>query len=63
MLDPRELLENGIEVYRADQRPGEYVCTFFKVYCGLYRPIMQGFLMVLMWEKLLTLCLPEALST
>ena len=31
MLDPLEVMEAGITVYRADQRPGEYICTFFKV--------------------------------
>jgi len=35
MLDPMELRENGIKVFKSYQRPGEYICTFFKAYhCG-----------------------------
>ena len=32
MIDPLELLAQGIPVHRADQQPGEYICTFYKAY-------------------------------
>jgi len=32
MLDPLEIMSNGIPVYKANQNPGEYICTFFKAY-------------------------------
>jgi len=31
MIDPKELVKEGIQVYKANQRPREYVCTFLKV--------------------------------
>ena len=31
MIDPIEIIKNGIPVYKAYQRPKEYICTFFKV--------------------------------
>ena len=32
MIDPLEIISNGIPVYKANQKPGEYVYTFFKAY-------------------------------
>lgn len=32
MIDPKELVKEGITVYKANQRPREYVCTFLKVF-------------------------------
>lgn len=32
MIDPLEIIRNGIPVFKANQNPGEYVCTFFKAY-------------------------------
>lgn len=32
MIDPLEIINNGIQVYKVNQKPGEYVCTFFKAY-------------------------------
>lgn len=32
MLDPLEIMRNDIPVYKANQRPGDYVCTFYKAY-------------------------------
>lgn len=35
MVDPVELMEAGIPVYKAYQRPHDYICTFFSAYhCG-----------------------------
>jgi len=35
MIDPLELIDAGIKVYKTYQRPKQYVCTFFKAYhCG-----------------------------
>ena len=34
MLDPLEIMAQGIPVYKANQQPGEYVCTFYKAYHG-----------------------------
>lgn len=31
MMDPMEIMAEGITVYKANQRPGNYICTFFKV--------------------------------
>lgn len=40
MVDPLELIDAGIPVYKTYQRPRDYVCTFFKAYhCGF----SQGF--------------------
>jgi len=40
MIDPLELMENGIKVYKAYQRPREYMLTLFGAYhCGF----SQGF--------------------
>lgn len=40
MIDPIELMENGIKVYKAYQRPREYILTLFNAYhCGF----SQGF--------------------
>lgn len=40
MIDPLELEAQHIRVYKAYQRPGEYICTFFNAYhCGF----SQGF--------------------
>jgi hypothetical protein len=40
MLDPLELKKAGIRVYKTYQRPGDYVCTFFKAY---HSGFSQGF--------------------
>ena len=32
MLDPLELISQGIPVHKVNQHPGEYVCTFYKAY-------------------------------
>jgi hypothetical protein len=53
MIDPKELIKEGIQVYKANQRPREYVCTFFKVKVFLCRPIMLDFRMGSMSDKLL----------
>lgn len=34
MIDPLEIMAQGITVYKANQRPGNYICTFFKAYHG-----------------------------
>ena len=40
MLDPLEVLKEGISVFKTYQRPGDYICTFVKAYhCGF----SQGF--------------------
>ena len=52
MLDPIEIMSQGITVYKANQRPGQYICTFFKVSKLICRHIMVGFPMVSMLEKL-----------
>lgn len=40
MIDPIELMENGIKVFKAYQRPREYILTLFGAYhCGF----SQGF--------------------
>lgn len=63
MIDPKELVKAGIKVYKVNQRPREYVCTFFKVLLLLLnymiRHIMQVFHMDLMLVKLLILYLLE----
>ena len=36
MIDPLDLIRNGIKVYKVHQKTRELVCTFFKAYhCGL----------------------------
>ena len=32
MIDPLELIQNGIPVYKTYQRARDYICTFFKVF-------------------------------
>jgi hypothetical protein len=32
MIDPLELIDNGIKVYKAYQRPREYILTLFNAY-------------------------------
>ena len=35
MLDPLEIMNNNIKIFKAYQRPKEYIVTFFKAYhCG-----------------------------
>lgn len=35
MVDPLELIKEGIPVYKTNQRPKDFICTFFKAYhCG-----------------------------
>ncbi len=55
MIDPKQLIKAGIKVYKVNQRPREYVCTFFKVIIiknYIIRHIMQDFHMDLMLDKL-----------
>ena len=40
MIDPIELIENGIRVYKAYQRPREYILTLFNAY---HAGFSQGF--------------------
>jgi len=40
MIDPLELIENGIQVYKAYQRPHEYILTLFNAY---HAGFSQGF--------------------
>jgi hypothetical protein len=40
MIDPIELIENGIKVYKAYQRPHEYILTLFNAY---HAGFSQGF--------------------
>lgn len=35
MVDPLEIMSAGIPVYKAYQRPRDFICTFFSAYhCG-----------------------------
>lgn len=35
MVDPREIMAEGIQVYKTYQKAQQYVCTFFGAYhCG-----------------------------
>ena len=43
MIDPKELINAGIKIYKANQRPREYVCTFFKVPLNLMKVISCRF--------------------
>lgn len=40
MIDPLELVNHGISVFKTHQQPGDYVCTFFKAY---HAGFSQGF--------------------
>jgi hypothetical protein len=40
MIDPLELIDNGIKVYKAYQRPHDYILTLFNAYHGGFS---QGF--------------------
>lgn len=40
MIDPLELIENGIKIYKAYQRPKEYILTLFNAY---HAGFSQGF--------------------
>jgi histone demethylase JARID1 len=40
MLNPLEIKKAGIRIYRTYQRPGDYICTFFKAY---HAGFSQGF--------------------
>ncbi len=40
MVDPLDLIQQGIKVYKAYQRPKDYICTFFKAY---HAGFAQGF--------------------
>ena len=52
MIDPLELIENGIPVYKTYQRPKDYICTFFKVQKSINeRPIIAVFPKVIMSGK------------
>ena len=45
MIDPLEIKAQGITVHKANQRPGQFICTFFKVNNSSCRPIIVVFLM------------------
>ena len=40
MLNPLEIKKAGIRIYKTYQRPGDYICTFFKAY---HAGFSQGF--------------------
>ncbi len=40
MLNPLEIKNAGIKIYKTYQRPGDYICTFFKAY---HAGFSQGF--------------------
>jgi hypothetical protein len=40
MIDPLEIMRAGIQVYKTHQKPGDYVCTFYKAY---HAGFSQGF--------------------
>ena len=52
MIDPLELIKNGIPVYKTYQRPRDYICTFFRVFSPLFRHIIADSPRVSMWAKL-----------
>ena len=59
MIDPLELIENGIPVYKAYQHPKDFICTFFKVKKWINeRRIIVVFRRDTMLVKLLISCLP-----
>ena len=53
MVNPLEIKKAGIRVYKINQAPREYVCTFYKVYFLNYvRLTMVVFRMGSMWARL-----------
>ena len=56
MIDPLELIKNGIPVYKTYQRPRDFICTFFRVSFFLSRLIIAASPRALMSERQLTLC-------
>ncbi len=52
MIDPLELIKAGIHIFKAHQRPRDYILTFAKVKTSILRPITADFHMDIMLARL-----------